>query len=164
REAKLALPLLTHPSADLRARAAAVAGNDASLAQQLLPLTHDSSECVRLSAQLALLNAPDLPVARAALLSLIRARLLELTHRALDFPVDRLMSPEVAAAVIDWSEDEEMSLASLQRFYDCFREDDLRSIVPRLLAEPNDTAGEVPRVFLLARSNTDPADALLGEI
>ncbi|MBI4604813.1 MAG: hypothetical protein HY721_22855, partial [Planctomycetes bacterium] len=72
--AALALPLLEHPDPDLRARAAAVCGNDPERGAALRPLLEDPAKQVRLAAALALLASRDLEAGRAALTLVLRER------------------------------------------------------------------------------------------
>jgi hypothetical protein len=177
--ASLARSLLAHEDPDVRARAAAVLGNDPALGGELAPLLRDPSERVKRAALFALLNASDATLARSALLDLIGKGLSVLYSDQIDFDVDRLMSPEVVKAVLAWSQGEDaVPLEYLERFLTVIRQDHLRPVVPELVRHFEEvqakaaSRGEAGRpldetlrvlVWLLARADTAECDSLLGE-
>jgi len=78
--AHLALALIDHADERLRARAAAVVAGDESGMANVLPLVRDPSPVVRKAARVALLQHPDVAIARRALLGLLTERSTEVAR------------------------------------------------------------------------------------
>jgi len=90
--AHLAVPLLKHSNPELRARAAAIAGNDVEQAPALAPLLSDPAPEARRAAAYALLNTRDLRHAREAVALILEERPADLLDYALDVPLAELAS------------------------------------------------------------------------
>jgi hypothetical protein len=127
---RMGLPLLVHPDPDLRARAAAVVGNDERLWADLLPLASDPAPQVKAAARFALLRAQDERVARKVFLELLRERAEGLEEVRFDHR--RLLSAEVAATILDIFEEERTSSYGANRFWKDLRADDLRPLGGRI--------------------------------
>ena len=154
-EARLARPLLSSPDPPLRARAAAVVGNDESLWADLAPLISDTSPFVADSARLALLRARDEGTARQAFLQLLRAESSELSSA--DFDMSRLLSPEVASALLDLLKKNEYAPEMFSRVWNELRAEDLRPLAPRLLDLWNHGTRSIARwLVLLDDPSVDP--------
>jgi hypothetical protein len=158
----LALPLLEHDDPQLRARAAAVAGNDPSRSAAILPLLEDAAVEVRLAAGCALLNAPDPEAARRALALLLAERCLAVYYPALCFEVARALSPEAARQVLAWARDPSSAhpLALEARFTRAFRAEHLRPLVPDILA----ARGEIEESLAAAPDDVQDNGELRAEL
>ena len=157
----MARPLLSHPDPDLRARAAAVLGNDETLWADLVPLVSDPAPQVRMATRFALLRSTDVETARRAFLDLLRERNDYLEYA--DFDQQRLLSTEAAEVLLDQLV--ETGYAP-ERFCRAMRAEDLRPLVPRLKAVwsgPKFKTNEKVAALWFVRLSEPTLDQLLVE-